>query len=114
MSDRIIVLYIGAERPGCRLFWTDDNGAAVDLSAYSSFTVSLLQNGTTTTLSGATVTANASPTTRTGSASDVPTLSVSFTSGALDSISAGAGVLKVDATSGTTNRRGEWDVEVRP
>ena len=112
MANRTVVLYVGRERPGLSLFWLDSSGAALDLSGYGGFSVVLEQGGTETALS-ATVTANSSPTTDTGSAADIPTLSVAFASAALDSITVGPGTLKVIATSGTTDREGQWPVEVR-
>lgn len=107
-------VYIGRERPGLSLFWLDSTGTPVDFTAGGSWTwvTTVEQDGTTSTLSGATVTANASPTTDSGSSTDVPTISMSFVPGALDNLSVGPAVLRVAATSGGLDRLGVWQLEV--
>ena len=106
-------IYIGRERPGLGLFWLDSTGVAVDLTVGTwTFAVTLEQDGTTATLTGATVTANASPTADTGSSADVSTLSMSFSAGSLDNLSVGPAVLRVAATSSGLDRLGVWQIEV--
>ena len=107
-------IYVGRERPGLSLFWIDSTGAPVDFAAGGSwsYNITLEQDGTTATLTGASVTANASPTTDTGSSADVPTLSMSFAAGSLDNLSVGPAVLRVAATSGGLDRLGVWQLEV--
>jgi hypothetical protein len=105
-------LYVGRELPGLELHWADSINDPVDLSDGYTFAVSLEQNGTTTALSGAVVTANPSPTLDTGSSADVPTLAVAFTAGALDAITAGPAVLRVAANNGGRDRLGVWRLVV--
>ena len=108
-------LYIGRERPGLALFWFTTTDTPVDLTAGGPWTyaVTLEQGGVIATFVGASVVANASPTTDTGSAADVATLSMSFSAGSLDSLTAGLAVLRVAATSAGLDRLGVWDIEVR-
>ena len=52
-------IYIGRERPGLSLYWLDSTAAPVDLTVGSwTFVITLEQDGTTATLTGATVTAD--------------------------------------------------------
>lgn len=83
-------MYVGRPRPGLRLQCVDDDGNAVDLSAYS-FEVVLEQDGVESTLT-CSVTAPATP------ANGTPSAIVSFAAGALDNISVGPGVVKLIAT----------------
>ena len=108
-------IYVGRERPGLSLFWLDTVGTPVDFTTAGTWTyvVTLEQDGTTATLAGASVVANASPTADTGSAADVATLSMSFTAGSLAGLAVGPAVLRVGATSGGLDRLGEWRLDVR-
>lgn len=109
----MIRLYKGAERPGCTLHWLDTIGTPVDFTDTTwTYSFSLEQDLVTTVISGATVSANANPTTDTGSAADVPSLSVSFAAGALDNIAVGPATLRVDATAAGRNRRLKIEIEV--
>lgn len=101
----MITIYRTAERPGLDLFWLDTIKRPVDLSGSWTFTVSVEQDLVETALSGVTVTGNADPTTDTGSAADVPSLSLVFAAGALDDVAVGPALLRVDATSAGRNRR---------
>lgn len=109
-----IVLYAGRELPSVGLHWLDSVGAAVSLAAGGyTYSVQVVQDTVTSTLTGVTVTANSNPTADTGSANDVATLTLSFAAGALSGLSEGPGVLKVIATSSGLDREGEWPVVVR-
>jgi hypothetical protein len=106
-------IYIGRERPGLSLFWLDSVQNALDLSAPGwTFAATIEQDGTTSNLTGATIAANAAPTADTGDAADVPTLTVTFTAGALDNLTVGPAVLRVAASSGGLDRLGVWQLEV--
>ena len=107
------VLYVGRELPGLDVFWLDDIGTPVDLSVGTwTYAVTLEVAGTTVTLT-TTVTAQPSPTTDTGSAADVPTLRLSWAAGALDSITTGAGVLRIAATTSSRHRLCVIPIEIR-
>jgi hypothetical protein len=107
-------IYIGRERPGLSLYWIDSSGSPVDFTVAGvwTYTVTIEQNNVTSVLAGATVTANASPTTDTGSSADVPTLSMSFAAGSLDNLTVGPAVLRVAALASGLDRLGIWHIEV--
>jgi len=109
------VIYKSRERPGLGLYWLDTLGDPVDFTTAGSWTyaITVEQDGTTSTLTGASVTANASPTADTGSSADVPTLTMTFAAGALDNLAVGPAVLRVAATAAGLDRLGVWPVEVR-
>jgi hypothetical protein len=112
MSARTVVLHVGRERPGLDLFWLDDIGDPVDLTGYSC-SLTVRQGGTDTSITGATVTPQASPTTDTRASTDVPSLRVTFASGALNNLTTGPATLIVVATQGGLDREGQWLAEVR-
>lgn len=112
MSARTVVLHVGRERPGLDLFWLDDIGQAVDLTGYSC-SLAVRQGGSDTAITGATVTPQASPTTDTRASTDVPSLRVTFASGALDNLTTGPATLIVVASQGGLDREGQWLAEVR-
>ncbi len=90
-------LFVGRELPVWSLFWLNSVGAARDLSAGWTFVVTVRQAGTDTTVT-ATVTANATPTADTGSAADIPTLTVAPDAGQLDNLRTGDARVHVVAT----------------
>lgn len=107
------ILYVGRELPGLDIFWLDDIGGPVDLSVGTwTYTVTLEVAGTTSTLT-TTVAAQSSPTGDTGSAADVPTVRLSWAAGALDSITTGAGVMRIAATTASRHRLCVIPVEIR-
>lgn len=107
-------VYVGRERPGLDIWWDDTIGQVVDLTDYSGFTVSIKQNGVDTPIPGASVTAHANPTLDTGSADDVPSLTVSFAAGAIDAnvISPGPAVLRIVAMLVGRDRKWEQHILV--
>lgn len=110
------VIRRGRELPPLRLFWLDSDGQPVDLSSagYASYSVQIEQDNVTSTFSGANVTANANPTTRTGSASDVPSVTLSFSSGATSGLALGPGVIRIVAVDPLgLDREGEWEGRVK-
>jgi hypothetical protein len=109
---RTIEIFVGRELPAWSLFWLDDLGAAVDLSSGWTFAVTIRQGGTDTSLSGATVTANATPTTDSRSASDIPSLTVAPAAASLDTLVTGKATIIVVATSSTKDREGQWPAVV--
>ncbi len=109
----MIVLYRNRELPARRLHWLD-GGLPADLSTVAySWSVSIIQDLVETSIAGATVTPNPNPTTDTGRSTDVPSLTVSFSAGALDNVSVGPAVLKVVGTVNGLDREGRWEALVR-
>lgn len=109
----MIVLYRGRELPARRLHWLDGNQPA-DLSTVAySWSVSIVQDSVETAITAVTVTANPNPTKDNGRSTDVPSLTLSFAAGALDTVSAGPATLKVVGTVNGLDREGQWDVVVR-
>lgn len=106
------VLYVGREAVGLSLFWLDAIGEPVDLSSGWTFAMSIEQNLASTSVT-ATVTGNASPTADTRSSGAVPSCTIVFGTGALDSLAVGPGLLRVVATSGGRDREAQVEVEVR-
>jgi hypothetical protein len=109
-----MTVYIKSERPGLSLFWLDSSNTPVDFTTAGnwSYTTTLEQDGVTSTLDGATVTANPSPTTDSGGFNDVPTLTVSFEAGSLDDLTVGPATLRVAASFGGLDRLGVWHLNV--
>lgn len=122
----VITISVGHELPAWRLFWVDDDGAALDLSSGWTFgyldatktftTGSILlkyDDGTDAVIDG-TFVANSSPTliTYTPAASRVSTLTFTPTAGKLDSLSTGSGWLHAAAQNAGKQRRGSWRVLV--
>lgn len=97
-------LFPDGERPGLDLFWLNTIGEPVSVVGY---TLSLYfeQDGVDTEINQATLTANASPTADTGSAADVPTISIAFSQHALEDIVPGPLILRVKAQQ---NNRHRW------
>lgn len=111
---RSIEIFVGRELPAWSLFWLDDLGAAVDFTIGSwTFAATIRQGGTDTALTGATITANATPTTDSHSASNVASLTVAPAAGSLDSLTTGQATIIVVATSSTKDREGQWPAVVR-
>lgn len=108
-------VYISRELPGLQLFWLDSSSTPVDLSTGGpwTFVTTIEQEGTTSTLSGAVVVANSEPTADSGGLNDVPTLSMSFNAGALDSnLVVGPATLRVAATHDGRDRLGVWRINI--
>lgn len=92
------VLFIGRERPGLDLFWLDSNGDPLDLTTDNwSFTVTIEQADVVSQLD-AHITPQANPTIDNGSASDVPTMKLTFNPNSLDSLIEGPAILRVAAS----------------
>lgn len=108
----MIVLYVGRELPDWELFALDSNGDPIDYSSGWTFSVAVRQSGTDTAVA-ATVTANANPTTNTGSSADVASLTIAPNAGELDNLEPGRATIIVVATSGGKDREHQYPVEVR-
>lgn len=104
----------GSERPGADLFWLDTPGTPVDFTADIgwTWTVKIEQDNVKTTMSGVTVTPQASPTKDNGSSADVASVRLSFAAGSLDALSVGPCRIHVTGTLNGTRRIGKFDAVV--
>jgi hypothetical protein len=96
-------LFVDGERPGLDLFWLNSIGAPVDVTGYN-LALTFEQDGVEVNVPQATLTANASPTVDNNSASDVPSVSISFSQHALSDIVPGPLTLRVKAQSQNRHR----------
>lgn len=96
-------LFVDGERPGLDLFWTDAVGAPVSVDGYT-LSLTFEQDGTESNVPQASMTANASPTVDTGSAADVPSVSITFQQNALHDIVPGPLILRLNARLNNRHR----------
>lgn len=96
-------LFVDGERPGLDLFWRDSVGSPVSVNGYN-LALTFEQDGVEVNVPQASMVANANPTLDTGSASDVPSVAITFQQNALADITPGPLILRLKAQSQNRHR----------